>query len=151
MVVVELTIAIGEKQQSIGPGDSAPDVLDRIESGLVGPVRVLDDEDGRANRTRQQVEHRLQDTRPIAVMQGRRYRHLIAGQIPEWAKRLRNQQVVTRPKENVCSVCLTINELVNQRAFADTGFAAKQHDLASGRVEAGEQTPQQVELFIPLE
>ncbi len=45
-----LPISVGEDQQAMAPGDSSPEEFDQIESGLVGPMDVLDDDHGGPQR-----------------------------------------------------------------------------------------------------
>ena len=49
MVVVDLAIAVCEKEQSARSSDSSPQILDHIQRCLVRPLRVLDHEDRRAH------------------------------------------------------------------------------------------------------
>jgi hypothetical protein len=47
MVVVDSAIPVREDEDTIGAADTATDVPDHVRRRLVGPVGVLDDQDGR--------------------------------------------------------------------------------------------------------
>jgi len=56
---------------------------------------------------------------------------------PEGPQRLRYQQAVTRPREKVDLIGLTIDKFGYEGAFANACFTSKQHHFATRRVEIG--------------
>ncbi len=151
MVVVNLLISIGEEQQSIGSGDAPPQIPDGVQCRLISPLRVLDHQHRGPHRPRQQLQQRFKQGRAITIGERLVDAGFGAGDVVERTQRLRGNQVVAEPGENVRRIVMALDEFLDQRGLADTGFAADQDDLAPRITRPGQQIGQLLNLSISLE
>ena len=131
MVMVDLTVAVGEQEQTVGSADSPAQILDDVEGCLIRPMGVLNNQNRRTEATRQKVQKDLHHRPPVTFLQNFTKRRLSPGDIPERTQRLTSQQIVTRPKVDMGVISMSLDELANQRALADTRLPTEQHHLAA--------------------
>ena len=151
MVIVDLTVTVGENQQTVDCADPPTQIFDDIEGGLVGPVSVLHHQNRRTETTRQKVQKDLHHRPPVALLQNLTKRRLLPGDIPERTPRLRSQQIVTKPEIDMRLIVATPETLPDQKALANTRLTPEQDHFPPSRVHPGQQTRQQPKLFVPVQ
>ena len=151
MVSVDLAVAVGQQQHARGAGDPAADIADRIQSRLVGPVGVLQDEYRGSGRIRQQPQHRLQHTRAVRSIEGIEECRYVPRDIPEGVEGARDAQVVAGTEVDRATCRVLRPECTHERALADAGLPTDQHYLAARDGRRGGHITQPPQLCVALE
>ena len=151
MVAVDLIAAIGGDQESGEHVDPAGDDPEDVQRRLVGPVNILEDDDGDIalellhQRRRQLVRPRRSGCDSLELAAGH------AGDVEEGAQRTRREQRVAGAPEETPLV-LRAAEPANERGLAHSGLPADEGEpAATGRGDRPEKVVEGFELLGALQ
>lgn len=125
----------------------------RVERCLVGPVHVLDDEDGRVRGRGEFRPQRVVDPGAVAARREgpRQFRADAADEIPEGTERPARRQVVALPHQDARRGGQHARHDPHQARLADARLAVDEHHGTGsvGRLPGGRGQP--VQLVLPFE
>jgi hypothetical protein len=67
MIPTEIGVTMRQQKQCRGAMDTASEILDEIERRLIGPVNILNHQDGGQRATRKLVQHCREERRTIRI------------------------------------------------------------------------------------
>src|SRR5690606_16084530 len=141
----QLVIAVGDDEQRAGLVDAAAEEFYQVERRLVGPVRILDDEQPGGLLLPEQAQNGVEEGRVAgAGFEEREQLPVLQreGDVVERAERARGEERLAGPPEHPPLGPKWRGEALDERRLADAGLAADEHDApAAGRhaVEGGGQ------------
>ena len=153
IVEAQFVVAIGDDEEDAGRVETPGQIFDEIECRGVGPVNVLDDEDGRLRAVAQRLEQ-LRKDRPGAVARLDLRRKIAAerpGDVVQRAEHGRRQQRIAIAAKDARALPVEAGKMFDQRGLADTGFAAHQRHLTGALTRRLEQPVELREIALPLE
>lgn len=122
MIRRDLVVTVREDEQGTEPVHSPPQEPDRLERGMVRPVRILHDREDRLRRPGQLVEDRLEKFRQV-TRAGQVREH-----VPERPERARRHEVIAQAPPHVGVG--GSGERPHQRGLADARIPGDEHDTA---------------------
>ena len=131
MVLGQLDVPIGQHQHGRQAGDPPHQEPQHVQGRLVGPVDVLDDEDGRLLRPVELGPQGVAHPTPVAGLErGRQRAADAARQVPERPQHSRRGQIVAVADEQARLGRQHGPHGVDQARLADPGLADDEHDRA---------------------
>ena len=99
-----------QDQETMGVIDTTADPFDHIESGLVGPMDVIDHDDSGTCPPIQQIGKNTAKFMAVPGLQHRQNLRLLVDHIPKGFQRPRSQKVITRPHQHVNPLTMSIDK-----------------------------------------
>ncbi|CAM5738130.1 hypothetical protein SAFG77S_02935 [Streptomyces afghaniensis] len=136
----DLIVAVGGQEQEGDPVDPPGQEAHQVQSGLIGPVQVLDHQQRRlpSRLAAERREHSAEDAARVgtptqARLQGLGHRRAEQrGDVHQGAQRARRGERVAGPEQNPGAprTAHLLREAPHDRGLADTGLTAQQHQLS---------------------
>ena len=128
MLVVHLVVAIADGQHHAQPVQPAAEELEKIERGVVGPVRILDDQHRGHGMAGAAVEHQLEDLVPVGGLRDRAREVAadLAGDVLQRRQRMGREQSFAAAPQHARLLVVCRRELPKQGCLADPGLAGHQ-------------------------
>jgi hypothetical protein len=148
MAQLELVVAVGgEDQDGCGVGLPRQQPQD-VEGGLVGPMQVLEHEDGRRAAHELAQQRRRHLVRPRAALRDvREIATGVLGDVEQRAQGARREQRVAGAPEDPCRSPMLVGEPARKRRLPGTRLARDEHEMpAGGRADFLQHRLQRVEL-----
>jgi hypothetical protein len=124
-----LLVAVGRHDHGRQVDHPAPDVAQHVEGGVVGPVDVLENKDGRTGAVRQVREQRGEHRVAVARGQCRGERPTgAADRVTQRAQGARRDEVVARTEQDAGPVGPVEDEGADEARLTDAGLPRDQHD-----------------------
>ena len=130
MPAIDFVVAVGEDDERTHAAQPPADILHQVERRGVGPMNILDDDDGgfravlqraqEGGENHQPVHSRLQEMLHLAGQMG--------GHVVQRAERLRREQRVAAAPKDACRPPPQLDEAIDGRGLADAGFAENERD-----------------------
>ena len=151
MARIEL-VAGRQDEDRADPLDAARRVAEHVEGGVVGPVDVLDDEDGRA-LLRELLQQRGEDAidRGVVGQRGRQRAGAPQRRVVQRPQRARRDEVVARRCEDACPVAQALDQRPHEARLADAGLARDERRRAAPLRALRHCADEDLELCVALE
>jgi hypothetical protein len=148
-----LAVAERQHEERRQRGDAAAEDGDRVERRVVGPVNVLDHEDGRPRRQLElRQQKRLDLVRRRAPGEGLSERRRdAADEVADRPERPRDREVVARPEQGARVEPEVGHEPRDERRLADAGLARDEDDAARPARGRGAGVGERGECVVPFE
>ena len=155
VIAAERVVAIAQDEQRARAFDAPAQVAQQIERRAIGPLRIVDHQDGGLGRIAQHREHareHLGGMAPRAHRSGQRGRHAIEP-IDQGSQRRRRQHRLAGPPQPVDAAVRSSSGSTQHGGLADSGLSTQQH-ASSGRAagaQCGEALAEGRQLGVALE
>ncbi len=107
--------------------DPPADVLDQIESGLVGPLRVLDHDHRWTVGPCEEVQHRPEHSGTVVGFQCCEQLRVGGGDLPQRSERVGRQQIVAASPAQSGTDRVRVGEVTDQARLADARLTPDHH------------------------
>ena len=130
---IERVVAVGRDHQRRNGRDPACEQPQHVQRGLVGPVDILEHEDGRLSRGELPADRRGDLMRPHLAATDQRF-ELPAddlGDLEQRSQRARREERVARAPEDAGGLLLVLTEPADERRLADARLARDEDDATA--------------------
>ena len=135
MARADLLAARAQDDHGAQQRDAAAEIFDEIERGIVRPVHVLENEDRGLARILQRVQQRRKQpfggsglVEQVADRRIEPTHHVVEG-----AERTRGEERLAPPPQHLGASLGAAGKVLQERGFADAGFALDEHCIAVSR------------------
>jgi hypothetical protein len=128
-----LVIAVGGDEQGVGGRQSATEIPQQVERGVVGPVDVFERYDGRPQAVRElfQEAGKHQVAPALRLEELGKFWTQCRRHVQQRRKRARGRQAVARARKKPRCIAFRLEELLQEDCLAYTGFT-RQEEKPSG-------------------
>ena len=151
--MARIELVAGRQDEDRADGlDAARRVAEHVERGVVGPVDVLDDEDGRA-LLGQLLQQRGEDAidRALVGQRGRQRAAAPGRRVVQRPQRARRDEVVARRHEDPRLGAQALDQRAHEARLADARLAGDQRRRAAPLRALGHRADEDLELCVALE
>ena len=132
VVATDLVIALGQHNHCRQLRDAPSYIPQHIKRGVVGPMHILDHQNGRPHRVGQLAKYRGEHRVPVPRGQGSHQRPAgMARDVLQWPQRARRHQVVTRPDQHSRRPSRAPDKSAHHAGLTNARFTTEQHNRST--------------------